>query len=77
MSLPTALFRDLELARKDVGVGRSALVQMAIQDFVHHRERAALVARYVESYRRNPEGAAEVEAARHAAAKLLAREPWE
>ena len=41
------------------------------------RDRAARIRRYVEGYAVRPEGEEEVAAAEAAAARLLAREPWE
>lgn len=75
--LPADLFRSVERVRKEAGLGRSTLVQRALEEFMARRERAALLERYVEGYRRAPEDIHEVEAAASAAAELLSREPWE
>lgn len=77
ISLSQSLFRRIERARKEAAVARSAFVQQALEEFLARRERASLVERYIEGYRREPEGHEEVDAARNAAAELLAREPWE
>lgn len=77
ISLSESLLGDLDRVAAETQTPRSTLIQRAIEQLLRRRERAALVDRYVESYRLAPETAAEIEAAGRAAAELLAHEPWE
>jgi hypothetical protein len=77
ISLPRDLLLAIEKARKEKGLSRSAMIRLALEESLARQRRAELVERYVESYRRRPESKAEIEAARSAAAELLAEEPWE
>ncbi|MCK6459619.1 MAG: hypothetical protein L6Q95_06950 [Planctomycetes bacterium] len=77
ISLPARLHEDIQRERRESGLSRSAIIVRALEDMLARRRREPLIERYVEGYRRMPESAAEVEAARSAAAELLAQEPWE
>ena len=77
ISLPARLHEDIERERRESGRSRGAIIVRALEDRSARRRREALIERYVDGYRRMPESAAEVEAARSAAAELLAQEPWE
>lgn len=77
ISLPAVLHDEIERERRESGLSRSAIIVRALEDALARRRKAALVERYVEGYRRMPESRAEIEAARSAAAELLAQEPWD
>ncbi len=77
ISLPASLHEEIERERRERGMSRSAIIVAALEESLARRRREALIERYTEGYRRMPESAAEVEAARAAAAELLAEEPWE
>ena len=76
ISLPHVLLQKIERVRKASGLSRSAIIRRAIEDSFDREQHAALVARYVEAYRRSPETAREVAAAESAAAEALGQEPW-
>ncbi|HUT51793.1 MAG TPA: ribbon-helix-helix protein, CopG family [bacterium] len=77
ISLPGKLMRRLERARKRSGETRSAFIKHALEQALAQREKAAIIARWEDGYRRRPETAEEVTAAEASASQLLAGEPWE
>ena len=77
VSLPRALYRALEDARKRRVQTRSAAVQEALRQWLKSEARAQLVREYEEGYRRRPEGRREVDAAMATAIGLLRdEEDW-
>lgn len=77
VSLPSSLYQAIEKERRETGQSRSAIVRSALEDSIARRDRAALIERYVEGYRKHPETVAEVAAAESASADALAGESWE
>jgi metal-responsive CopG/Arc/MetJ family transcriptional regulator len=63
LSLPDALFREVERMRKRRRTTRSALVQEALRLWLRQQAEASLVREWEEGYRRRPESAAEIAAA--------------
>ena len=68
ISMPDAVFKRLERARRVRKLSRSAAVQSALDRWLADHRRAREAAEYVEGYRRMPEDATEVGAWLHASA---------
>ena len=68
LSLPDALFREVERMRKRRKTTRSALVQEALRLWLRQQAEASLVREWEEGYRRLPESTAEIAAAEAGAA---------
>ena len=77
ISLPANLLKKVESIRKTTGESRSAFIRRAIESALAARDREALIAKYEDGYRKNPETPDEIAAAEAAAIALLAGEPWE
>lgn len=77
VSLPRALFREIEKTRKKTGLSRSAIVRMALEESMARRRLAAITEQYVEAYRKFPETPAEVAAVTSTAAGAFEQEPWD
>lgn len=77
VSLPRALFQEIEKTRRAMGLSRSAIVRLALEESMARRRRAALEEQYVEAYRRFPETPAEVAAVMGTAAAVFEQEPWD
>lgn len=75
VTLTAEVVRELEGLRRVTGETRSALVRRAILRMTGLRSLKARVRRYVDGYRRRPEGEGEVAAATATAVQLLAQEP--
>jgi metal-responsive CopG/Arc/MetJ family transcriptional regulator len=60
ISLPSAVFRRLEAARRRRGLSRSAAVQRAIDAWLGSAEHTRRVREYIDGYRRHPEDPGEV-----------------
>ena len=73
VSLPDRLLRRLDEARGAQGIGRSAAVQRAVEQWT--RGGVPIDLDYVEAYRRTPEPASEADAWGAAAAEAWAVEP--
>lgn len=71
VSLPEPLYRAVEVARRQSGATRSAVVQEALRDWLRRRAQASLVRDYEAGYRRRPEQASEIESALALATELL------
>lgn len=76
ISLPNEIFKAVEQERRRSGESRSELFRRAIKMLLNHRREQHMRDRYVQAYSQMPETGEEVEAARHAAAAILAEEPW-
>ncbi len=74
VSVPPALFRAVETARKQAGQNRSAAVQEALRQWLKSRAQAELVREYEAGYRRRPEDQREIQAAMQAAVDLFGDE---
>jgi metal-responsive CopG/Arc/MetJ family transcriptional regulator len=71
VSVPDALYRAIEGARRRSGKTRSAVVQEALREWLRREAEAALVREYEAGYRARPEDAGEIEAALATAVALL------
>ncbi|MDP2905935.1 MAG: hypothetical protein Q8O22_06535 [Candidatus Omnitrophota bacterium] len=60
ISLPKADYYKLEQIRKKLGFGRSAIIDKAIRFWLEYRERAELIKRYQEGYKKKPESVQEI-----------------
>lgn len=77
ISLPEDLLADIERERKTSGESRSEYFRRAVETLLGMQERSEVGEKYLQAYRKHPEGAGEVEAARRAARNVLSQEPWE
>ena len=77
ISLPGELVQTVERLRKHTGKTRSAFIKRTIELALKKRAQKALIARYLEGYRKQPETVSEIAAAEVAATHLFAGEPWE
>lgn len=55
ISLPAEDFREMESLRRKLKTTRSAVVRQALRTYFQARRRQAMVAQYVEGYRKFPE----------------------
>lgn len=62
ISLPKEDFYKLEKIRKELGFGRSTIIDKAIRFWIGNREKEELIKRYREGYQKNPENIQEIEA---------------
>lgn len=77
VSIPVALFRAVEQARRRARKSRSAVVQEALRDWLRRGAQADLVRDYEESYRARPENERDAEAALATAMALFSDdEEW-
>lgn len=60
-----------------MGESRSQYFRRAVGTLLGLQERDEVGEKYVQAYRKHPEGAGEVEAARRSARNVLSQEPWE
>jgi metal-responsive CopG/Arc/MetJ family transcriptional regulator len=74
ISLPKEDYYKLEQIRKKLGFGRSSIIDKAIRFWLNHRERADMIKRYEEGYRKKPESIQEIEAFEKAAADAFREE---
>lgn len=77
ISLPEQVLDIIEDERKESGESRSEFFRHAAELLLRYREEEALARKYVKGYQRKPETQKEIEAARQAAAHVLATEPWQ
>ena len=77
ISLPEEVLIAVEREREDSGESRSQFFRRAAEALLRHRREQELGKQYVRAYEQLPETREEIEAARHAASKILAEEPWE
>jgi len=76
VSLPVRTLRGLEAARRRLGRSRSAIVALAVDEWLTtHGEPSDDDRRYAEAYLRHPEPTADLAAVATAATALW--EPWE
>lgn len=76
MSLPAELLEEVERARAEHGESRSRFVRRALVRLLGEARERDDIARYLDSYREEPES--EVDSwAFGASAAALAEEPWE
>ncbi len=71
------LLAEAERLRKRTGESRSAVFERALAAYLAEGHRAEAARRYVEAYRRRPEGRSESGAALATALPVLAAETWD
>jgi hypothetical protein len=76
ISLPDEDFRQLEVLRRQRGMGRSQFILQAVRFCNEARERERLVREYEEGYRRLPENPLELETWEKASAPALGEGEW-
>lgn len=77
VSIPDALYKAVEGARRRSGKTRSAVIQEALRDWLRREAQAELVREYEAGYRARPEDAIDTEAALATAVALLRdEEDW-
>jgi metal-responsive CopG/Arc/MetJ family transcriptional regulator len=77
VSIPDALFRAVERARRTARKSRSAVVQEALRDWLRRGTEGQLARDHEAGYRANPESRSDAEAALATASALLADdESW-
>jgi metal-responsive CopG/Arc/MetJ family transcriptional regulator len=77
VSISAEALAAAERLRKRTGESRSAVFERAVQGLAAEARHAERSRRYVNGYRRRPEGRNEVTAALRAAMTALATEPWD
>lgn len=75
-SLEPEVLASVERLRARTGESRSAVISRALELLTESDEKAARVARYVRSYREQPETTRDVQVARRQAKRALAALPW-
>ena len=55
ISLPSEDFKEIEEVRKEMGIGRSAIIDQAIHFWLEERKKEEMIKRYEEGYRKRPE----------------------
>lgn len=76
ISLPEEVLAAVEEERRDSGESRSQFFRRAAEVLLRRRREEEMNQQYVRAYQRMPETREEIEAARAAAASILAEEPW-
>lgn len=76
VSMPHALYRAVEQARKKNGKSRSAVVQDALRHWLNREQEAERVRQYVEGYKRMPETEEEIEWVDAVSRRALLTEEW-
>ena len=76
ISLPQDMLNAVEQITKESGESRSELFRRAVVMLLRRRREQEMSERYIRAYEQTPETREEIEAARHAASTILARESW-
>jgi len=76
ISLPKEDLALIEKVRKELGMQRSAVIDMAIKFWFAGMKKEKLIRQYEEGYRRIPEDLAEIKAMEKAAADAFNDEEW-
>jgi len=77
ISLSEEVLAAVERERGIRGESRSQFFRSAAEALLRQRREQEMSEQYVRAYRQMPETGEEIEAARHAARRILAEEPWE
>ncbi|HEX9896442.1 MAG TPA: ribbon-helix-helix protein, CopG family [Dehalococcoidales bacterium] len=77
ISLPEDILNAVEEKRGESGESRSQFFRRAVEALLKLQRERDQNERYIRAYSENPETEQEIEAARHAASTILAREPWD
>jgi len=76
VSLPVKEFRQVEGARKQLRLSRSAVISEALKHWIASSQKQEKIQAYVEGYRRTPETAQDQKLFKSLAGKVLATEEW-
>lgn len=77
ISLPEEVLVSVEQERKNSGESRSQFFRRAVEALLRRQQEQEMSEQYIRAYQQIPETEEEIEAARHAASNILAKEPWE
>jgi metal-responsive CopG/Arc/MetJ family transcriptional regulator len=77
ISLPAALYKEAEKARRSQGQTRSEFFRKAVERLLREEREREAVARYVQGYLENPETPEETNWIHKASMKALRESPWE
>ncbi|RLC60042.1 MAG: hypothetical protein DRH54_01330 [Chloroflexi bacterium] len=77
ISLPEEVLVSVEQERKNSGESRSHFFRRAVEALLRRQQEQEMSEQYIRAYQQIPETEEEIEAARHAASNILAKEPWE
>ncbi len=76
VSLPLEAYRQVEKARKQLRLSRSAVISEALKHWIAAGHKQEKIRAYLEGYRRSPEAAREQKLFESLAAEVLAAEEW-
>lgn len=76
ISLPQDMLNAVEQITKESGESRSELFRRAVAMLLRRHLEQEMSEQYIRAYKQIPETREEIEAARHAASTILARESW-
>jgi len=77
ISLPEEVLTAVEREREGSGESRSQIFRRAVELLLRQRKEQEKSEQYVHAYQQVPETKEEIDAARHAASTILAKEPWQ
>ena len=77
ISLPEEVLVSVEQERRNSGESRSEFFRRAVKALLRRQQEQEMSEQYIRAYQQIPETEEEIEAARHAASNILAKEPWE
>ena len=77
ISLPEEVLVSVERERRNSGESRSQFFRRAVEALLRRQQEQEMSEQYIRAYQQIPETEEEIEAARHAASNILAKEPWE
>lgn len=77
ISLPLKEYRQVEKARKQLRISRSAVISEALKHWIAAGQKQERIRLYLEGYRRSPETVREVKLFELLAAEVLVAEEWE
>lgn len=77
ISLPEEVLVSVERERRNSGESRSEFFRRAVEALLRRQQEQEMSEQYIRAYQQIPETEEEIEAARHAASDILAKEPWE
>lgn len=77
ISLPEEVLASVEQERRNSGESRSQFFRRAVEALLRRQQEQEMSDQYIRAYQQIPETEEEIEAARHAASDILAKEPWE
>ena len=76
ISLPIENLKRIEKVRKELGIQRSALIDMAVEFWLENMEKHKLIKQYEEGYRNHPESVNELKVLEKLSADAFIEEGW-